>query len=45
MKVIASSRSETGMMSSDGFHLNGRSYRCVAEHIATAILSRLSAMR
>lgn len=45
MKAIASSRSNVDMMSSDGFHLNDLGYRCMAEHIATAILSRLGGAR
>jgi len=45
MKAIASSHGGVEMMSPDGFHLNDLGYHCMAEHVATSILSRLGRAR
>lgn len=45
MKARTQARGAEDMLSADGFHLNDFGYRCMAEHIATAILSRLPTSR
>jgi lysophospholipase L1-like esterase len=45
MQFIARARSTPTMMSTDEFHLNDLGYRCMAEHIAQAVIANLFVRR
>ncbi|MDE2362722.1 MAG: SGNH/GDSL hydrolase family protein [Hyphomicrobiales bacterium] len=45
MRFIAKARATPTMMSSDDFHLNDLGYRCMAEHIAQAVIANLFVRR
>lgn len=41
MQFIAKTRANLQLMSSDNFHLNDLGYRCMAEHVARAVIASL----
>jgi acyl-CoA thioesterase I len=45
MQFIAKARATPTMMSADDFHLNDLGYRCMAEHIAQAVIANLFVRR
>ena len=45
MQFISRARSAPNMMSADDFHLNDLGYRCMAEHVAQAVIANLFVRR
>ena len=45
MQFIAKTRANQQMMASDNFHLNDLGYKCMAEHIARAVIANLYVKR